>query len=184
MSISPTHRIVILLAAFLIAATAFMISRGSSAERAKQGGAATAAPPAPSPIRPARRTPQHAERPSARNAHLRAKVKRAPKRATASTSDAVVRAVTAGQVVVLLLYGSRGADDDAPRASVNDLPRGSGTAVFEDEVDHLARYRRVVPSGIDRTPTILVIGRNRQGRTIERHVDSGSLKQYVEDARR
>src|SRR4051812_39284500 len=189
MTISPVHRILILMAAFLLAATAFTISRARSAEGTKKEAAATPARAAPVPVHPVRRPARRAERRSAhtpaRTSHVPAKPRRAARRPLASTSDEVVRAVTAGRVVVLLLYGRNGADDDAARAAVRELPRGNGTAVFEDEVDHLARYRRVVPaSGIDRTPTILVIGRNRQMHSIEGYIDPGSLKQYVEDARR
>src|SRR3954447_23104131 len=126
MSISPVHRILILLAVSLLAVTAFTISRGRSAEHGKQEAAAPPASPVPAPVHSARRAPQAAQGRAARQSRPAAKPRRTPRRAAARMSDEVVHAITAGRVVVLLLYGRNAADDDAARAAVHQLPRANG----------------------------------------------------------
>jgi hypothetical protein len=94
-----------------------------------------------------------------------------------------MRAVRSGRVVVLLLSERTGPEDAAARAAVRALRGKGGAAIFQDDVARVARYRRVIPaSGLNRSPAILIIGRDRRARTIEGYVDPDSLRQYVEDA--
>jgi hypothetical protein len=184
MSLSPAHRIVILLAVVLLAATAMTVSRASRADQHKRDVGSISSASNPRPVPAERQSPSRARHQAVAPSRQH-RPRQASPRPVQTKSDQVVSAVKAGRVVVLLLYGRSGADDEAARAALHAVPSGNGASVFEDEVDHLARYRRIVPQpGIDRTPSILIIARHRQARIIEGFVDPGSLKQYVEDARR
>jgi hypothetical protein len=197
MSVSPSARIVILLLALLVVAT-FMVSRAghSTGQRSGTPAAKARAPAAPVSIgrghvgRTARTGTQRAAADRHHKASSHGSNPSRP-RSPAATRDAgtsvpgrVVRAVGAGKLVVLLFFDPKGAEDQAVRSAVRAIPRKHGVVILEDDVAHVSRYERVLPaSGIDRSPAVVIIGRQHRAQTLQGFLDSDSLRQYVEDAR-
>lgn len=96
------------------------------------------------------------------------------------------RALERGKVVVVL-FTQRGADDDATRSAVRELPtkRGPPVAVFRDRVSNLADYGPLAAGlGISRAPSVVVVDRDRRARVLEGYLDRGTLRQAVRDALR
>ena len=98
----------------------------------------------------------------------------------------VARAFAKKQVVVLY-FGSVGADDSLTADSVRSLKAsaGHGVAVFMDKLSNLADYRRVV-EGLDvsQAPSIVIVDRDKKAQVLEGFIDTGSLRQDVADVTR
>ena len=186
-----------LIGAVLIAAT-FMVTRvgaeeegagpapSPSVDTSDPGAEAPRADarPAPGPSRAGTRDAPSKAVPSPRRSTLGTRPK-PPGELSGKALDAA-RALERGKVVVVL-FTQRGADDDATRNALRELPRRSSSrvAVFRDRVDNLADYGPLAAGlGISRAPSVVVVDRDRRARVLEGYLDRGSLRQAVRDALR
>jgi hypothetical protein len=96
----------------------------------------------------------------------------------------VARALNSDRIVVLFFYEPAASDDQATRAAVRAVQSaGGGARLFQDTVEHISDYRRVVGSlGISQSPAMVVIDRNRKAELLQGYLDSGTIKQTVRDA--
>ena len=190
-----------LIGAVLIAVT-FMATRVGAEEEgagpAPSPSADTSDPGAEAPRADARRPARPAPDPSrAGTRDAPSKAVPSPRRSTPGTRPKppgelsgkavdAARALERGKVVVVL-FTQRGADDDATRNALRELPRRSSSrvAVFRDRVDNLADYGPLAAGlGISRAPSVVVVDRHRRARVLEGYLDRGSLRQAVRDALR
>jgi len=100
-------------------------------------------------------------------------------------SSRLLAPLSKGKVVVVAFLG-KGADDVAARDAVRELARSdSRVAVFERPVSKVALYESITAdTSVLASPTILVIGRDRQARKVSGYVDVAVLRQMVGDTRR
>ena len=99
----------------------------------------------------------------------------------------VARALAQRKVIALLFTLEGAADDSATRSALRSLKTGSKSkvAVFTDSIANVGRYSRLVGSlGISQVPSVVIVDTNRQAQLLEGYVDSGTLRQYVADAKR
>jgi len=199
--VSPSRPIVFALIGTVLIAVTFMVTRVSGEEGAQSGPpsyADTSEPdggarganapdsprPAPAPSRAgAREVPSRAA-PGPRRSTPGTRPK-PPGELSGKALDAA-RALERGKVVVVL-FTQRGADDDATRNALRELPRRSSSrvAVFRDRVDNLADYGPLAAGlGISRAPSLVVVDRDRRARVLEGYLDRASLRQAVRDALR
>lgn len=100
------------------------------------------------------------------------------------TPRAVARNIRAHRKVVVFFYQRKGIDDAITADAVAALRLRTHAAVFADSVDHVAAYGQVVQAaGVNRAPSIVVIGKQGRARLIEGYVDSETLAQEVIDTR-
>jgi hypothetical protein len=105
--------------------------------------------------------------------------------AQADPSGALLSFLSKGKVVVLLFHGD-GADDQAARQAVHHVAsKDRGVVSAYAPIAKVAQYQAIT-SGIDvsTAPTILVIGKDRQAKTLTGFVDAGVLWQTIGDVRR
>jgi hypothetical protein len=182
MPLSLPYRVLIAMAAVLAAATVLVVSHASQLQRQSTDASKAARAPAATPVGPPGKLGRTPAQPRHSPPHA---ANRNPASHHPSVSTRVAHAVRMERVVVLLFSAKRGAEDAAARAAVRALPRSGRTAVFQDDVTRVARYRRVIPTtGINRSPAILIIGRDHRARIIEGYIDPDSLRQSVRDAGR
>ena len=100
----------------------------------------------------------------------------------------VSRALADGRVIALLFTLEGAADDSATRSALRSLEAGpgkGGVAVFTDSIANVGRYSRLVGGlGISQVPSVVIVDTKRQAQLLEGFVDSGTLRQYVADAKR
>ena len=101
---------------------------------------------------------------------------------------AVSRALDQGKVIALLFTSEGAADDSATRSALRSIETGAGkgtVAVFSDSISHVGRYSRLVGGlGISQVPSVVIVDTKRQAQLLEGYVDSGTLRQYIADAKR
>lgn len=140
--------------------------------------------PAPAPSRAGAREVPSGAAPSPRRSAPGTRPK-PPGELSGKALDAA-RALERGKVVVVL-FTQRGADDDATRSALRELPTGRSArvAVFRDRVSNLADYGPLAAGlGISRAPSVVVVDRARRARVLEGYLDRGTLRQAVRDALR
>lgn len=99
----------------------------------------------------------------------------------------VARALAQRKVIALLFTLEGAADDSATRSALRSLETGSKSkvAVFTDSIANVGRYSRLVGSlGISQVPSVVIVDTKREAQLLEGYVDSGTLRQYVADAKR
>ena len=99
----------------------------------------------------------------------------------------VARALSQRKVIALLFTSEGAADDSATRSALRSLNNGrkSKVAVFTDSISNVGRYSRLVGSlGISQVPSVVIVDTQREAQLLEGYVDSGTLRQYVADAKR
>jgi len=99
----------------------------------------------------------------------------------------VARALSQRKVIALLFTLEGAADDSATRSALRSLKTGSKSkvAVFTDSIANVGRYSRLVGSlGISQVPSVVIVDTQREAQLLEGYVDSGTLRQYVADAKR
>ncbi len=99
----------------------------------------------------------------------------------------VARALSQRKVIALLFTLEGAADDSATRSALRSLETGrkSKVAVFTDSIANVGRYSRLVGSlGISQVPSVVIVDTKREAQLLEGYVDSGTLRQYVADAKR
>jgi hypothetical protein len=97
----------------------------------------------------------------------------------------VARALSRGDVVVLLLTQPDGGDDAATRESVRVLRRMRRVTVVADTLDDVGDYSRVVGNlGISQAPATVIVRPDGKAQLVEGYIDAGSLAQQVLDAAR
>ena len=114
-----------------------------------------------------------------------------PHSAKTSPSAAAIRqkqveaALAAGNVVVVLFWNSKGADDVADAAAVRALSKGSGkTAVMVAKAGEVAAFGSITRGvQVFGTPTILVVGKRGKATVLTGLTDVFSLRQAVAQAR-
>lgn len=113
-----------------------------------------------------------------------AKPKQPPVTAGQGLPDDVARALNADKVVVLFFFEPAASDDQATRAAIRAVRSAGGSvALFQDTVNHVSDYRRLVGSlGISQTPAMVVIDRERHADLLQGYLDSGTIRQTVRDA--
>jgi hypothetical protein len=189
----PRPALLGILGALLIAATFLVMHRGGSSNSSSPPNTTPLHATAPKPA-----TAKHAAAKPAKHAavkHTAAK-KSAPVKVNVPAGQEagasvglplkVARAFAKKQVVVLY-FGSAGADDSLTADSVRSLKAsaGHGVAVFMDKLSNLADYRRVV-EGLDvsQAPSIVIVDRDKKAQVLEGFIDTGSLRQDVADVTR
>lgn len=173
------------LLAVLVLAGVWMVALRPSAEAGEPGTAAAAASlarpaadPAASPPAPGTTGSSPAPRPRAAPA--------SPKRATPSgdRSKPILETLADGKVAVVVFYEPDGADDRAVRAAVRDLSRrGGGLKVFSASIATVARYAAITRGvSVLTAPTVLVIGPDRQARTVTGLTQTAEIDELVSAA--
>ena len=92
-----------------------------------------------------------------------------------------------GQDDVVVLFFSRpgAADDTGAESAVKALKNTKGVQVFSPRFEDLDNYRPVLAGvGVSQVPAIVIVEPGKKAQLIEGYVDSKSLRQQVEDARR
>lgn len=171
------------LLAVLVLAGVWMVALRPSAEAGEPGTAAAAAslaPPAANPAAPAPGTTGSSPAPRPRAAPA------SPKRATPSgdRSTPILETLADGKVAVVVFYEPDGADDRAVRAAVRDLSRrGGGLKVFSASIATVARYAAITRGvSVLTAPTVLVIGPDRQARTVTGLTQTAEIDELVSTA--
>jgi hypothetical protein len=98
----------------------------------------------------------------------------------------VARALRRQQVLVLLFWNGRSADDKAVHAALKRVDRWNGrVSVQSAPIARISRYGRIA-RGVDvqQSPTVVVADRNLQAQTLVGYVDAATINQAVVDALR
>ncbi len=98
----------------------------------------------------------------------------------------VATALRKQQVLVLLFWNGRSADDKAVHAALKRVDRWNGhVSVQSAPISQIARYGRIA-RGVDvqQSPTVVVADRNLQAETLVGYVDAATINQVVVDALR
>jgi hypothetical protein len=105
--------------------------------------------------------------------------------AKADPSGTLLSFLAKGKVVVLLFHGD-GADDKAARQAVHHVAsKDRGVVSAYAPISKVAQYQAITTGvEVSTAPTILVIGKDRQAKTLTGFVDSGVLWQTIGDVRR
>jgi len=146
---------------------------------ANSAGEAAPAAPAQAPAAAPATTPPTAAAPKI------AAAPKAAKRAVATRSDAaVLRDIKRGNIVVLLFWNAKAADDVATRGALRNLDRHDGRVVVRViPISRVARYASVTKDvKIAGSPTTVVIGRKGRTRVIAGLTEPRELAQAVGDA--
>jgi hypothetical protein len=127
--------------------------------------------PAAATTAPAKAAPAKASKPSALSAPGRQKQ--------------VESSLAAGNVVVLLFWNKKGADDVADAAAVRGVAKRSGkTAVMLANANEVAAFGTVTRGvQIFGTPTVVVVGRHNKATVLTGLTDVFSLQQAIAEAR-
>ncbi len=90
------------------------------------------------------------------------------------------------EVVVLLFWTPRAADDRAVHAELAKVDRHAGKVVVQAApVARIARFQRITRGAdVAQSPTVVVVGRDRKAETLVGYVDHVSVDQLVTDALR
>jgi len=91
------------------------------------------------------------------------------------------------QKAVVVLFFSRpgAADDTGAESAVKSLKGAKGVEVFSPRFEDLDNYRPVLAGvGVSQVPAIVIVKPGKKAQLFEGYVDSKSLRQQVEDARR
>jgi hypothetical protein len=98
----------------------------------------------------------------------------------------VLHAIAERKVVVLLFWSPRAAEDKAVRKALAGIDRHNGKVMA-----HAAHIKRIVAYGqitrgadVKQSPTVVVVDRNRQVRSLVGYVDRMTIDQAVTDALR
>ena len=98
----------------------------------------------------------------------------------------VATALRKHQVLVLLFWNGRSADDKAVHAALKRVDRWNGhVSVQSAPIAKISRYGRIA-RGVDvqQSPTVVVADRNLQAETLVGYVDAATINQAVVDALR
>ena len=98
----------------------------------------------------------------------------------------VATALRKRQVLVLLFWNGRSADDKAVHAALKRVDRWNGhVSVQSAPISRISRYGRIA-RGVDvqQSPTVVVADRNLQAETLVGYVDAATINQAVVDALR
>ena len=98
----------------------------------------------------------------------------------------VAAALRQNQVLVLLFWNGRSADDKAVHAALKRVDRWNGrVSVQSAPISRIARYGRIA-RGVDvqQSPTVVVADPNLQAETLVGYVDAATINQAVVDALR
>jgi hypothetical protein len=93
----------------------------------------------------------------------------------------VRRAISKKQVVVLLFWNRKGADDSAVFRSVKHLNRRGGKVyVKTDSARHVSAYSGITGGAqVLQTPTVIVVDRNKKAITLPGYVDGATIDHVV-----
>ena len=106
------------------------------------------------------------------------------KKTLATLPKDVRGAVRKHQVLVLLFYNNRSADDRAVRRALNKVNRYGGQ-VFVDAhwIKSVSRYQAITRGAdVEQSPTVIVADRNLKSETLVGYVDAKTIDQAVVDA--
>jgi hypothetical protein len=98
----------------------------------------------------------------------------------------VARAIGKQKVVVLLFWNGKSADDRAVRAAMRKVDRWDGR-VHTDvaRLSQISRYNRITRGAeVEQSPTVVVVDRELNARTLVGYVDTATIDQAVVDAMR
>ena len=106
------------------------------------------------------------------------------KEALASLPKDVRGAVKKHQVLVLLFYNNRSADDKAVRRALDKVDRYGGQAFVDAHwIKSVSRYQAITRGAdVEQSPTIVVADRNLKAETLVGYVDDKTIDQAVVDA--
>jgi len=106
------------------------------------------------------------------------------KEALASLPKDVRGAVRKHQVLVLLFYNNRSADDKAVRRALDKVDRYGGQAFVDAHwIKSVSRYQAITRGAdVEQSPTIVVADRNLKAETLVGYVDDKTIDQAVVDA--
>ena len=98
----------------------------------------------------------------------------------------VRKAIRKDQVLVLLFWNEKSADDRAVRASLSDVNRRDGRVfVHAAPLKRISRYGRIARGvNVEQSPTVVVADRELRAETLVGYVDRTTIDQAVTDALR
>ena len=110
----------------------------------------------------------------------------APAVDTAGLPKHVRSAIADRKILVLLFHNPKSADDRAVRRAVANVDRWKGEVVVRSaDVKGVSRYGRITRGAdVEQSPTVVVVDRNQQARTLVGYVDTRTVDQAVVDAMR
>lgn len=152
------------------------------------GGDEEAVPPSPPTVAPAPATGATGETGPTGEARTPAEIRRQRRADEPLAAKAaglpveVYRAKARGQIVMIFFLEPRGKDDQAVDDAVRQVDRERPrTVVFRDRIRNTSRYEGIAEvAKVNQTPSIVILFRSRAV-AIEGYIDSGTLKQKVNE---
>jgi hypothetical protein len=108
------------------------------------------------------------------------------KQATGGLPQRVTRAIGDHKVVVLLFWSPKAAEDKAVRKALTGIDRHDGKVLAHaTHIKRIAAYQQITRGAqVEQSPTVVVVDRRREVRTLVGYVDRTSIDQAVADALR
>jgi hypothetical protein len=98
----------------------------------------------------------------------------------------VAKAVAANKVLVMLFWNPKAADDRAVRSELRHVGSHKGAvSISVANVKDIARYAPITRGAdVEQSPSVVVVGRDRQATLLTGYSDRGAINQAVSDALR